>query len=127
MENFIIGLFSEQLSTYIHGFRKEQVNANLLSGKGEISEVHVKVEPINDIIKDFIPYIKLASIYVSKLSFNVSSIRNIRKSPIEISIDEVHIVLVERLAYSFSQEMWNDMTNYYLEQSKIHWDLLWTL
>ncbi len=119
MENFIIGLFTEQLSTYIHGFRKEQVNASLLSGKGEISEVHVNVEPINEVLKDFVPYIELASVYVSKVSFNVTSIRNIRKSPIEISVDEVHVVVTERMKFSgYHGQTWVEMAKGYVEQAK---------
>lgn len=119
MENFIIGLFSEQLSTYIHGFKKEQVNASLLSGKGEISEVQVKVEPINEILESIIPFVKLASVYVSKLSFNVKSVRNIRKAPIEIAIDEVHIVLLERMKFNVpSEQMWNEMAKSLVEKAK---------
>ncbi len=119
MENYIIGLFSEQLSTYIHGFRKEQVNANLLSGKGEISEVHVKVEPINEMIETCLPFIEFASVYISKLSFNVTSIRQIRKSPIEISIDEIHVVLIERLKFSgYSEQSWKEAAKSFVEKAK---------
>lgn len=119
MENYIIGLFSEQLSTYIHGFRKEQVNANLLSGKGEISEVHVKVEPINEMVETSLPFIEFASVYVSKLSFNVTSIRQIRKSPIEISIDEIHVVLIERLKFTgYSEQSWKEAAKSFVEKAK---------
>ena len=119
MENFIIGLFSQQLSKYIWGFNKEQVDASLLSGKGEIREVQVKVEPINDILKEFIPFIELASVYVSKLSFNAPSIRTIRKTPVEISIDEVHVVVVERLTVpNQSDETWLERAKAYVEQAK---------
>jgi hypothetical protein len=97
MEKFIIGLFSEQLSTYIHGFRKEQLNANLLNGKGEISDVQINVKPVNDILKRYTSLIELSSVYLSKLNFNVTSFRHIKKAPIEVAIDEVHIVLVEPL------------------------------
>eukprot|EP00557_Chaetoceros_sp_GSL56_P010386 CAMPEP_0176478374 /NCGR_PEP_ID=MMETSP0200_2-20121128/1149_1 /TAXON_ID=947934 /ORGANISM="Chaetoceros sp., Strain GSL56" /LENGTH=1917 /DNA_ID=CAMNT_0017874301 /DNA_START=31 /DNA_END=5784 /DNA_ORIENTATION=+ len=99
MEKFIIGLFSQQLETYIEGFRKEQVTANLLNGKGEISHVHIKVKPVNDILKRYTHLVELSSVYISKLSFNVTSLRNIKKAPIEIYIDEVHVVLVEPLEY----------------------------
>lgn len=75
MEKFIIGLFSEQLSTYIHGFRKEQLNANLLNGKGEISDVKIKVQPVNDILKRYTSLVELSSVYLSKLNFNVTSFR----------------------------------------------------
>jgi hypothetical protein len=116
---YIISLFSEQLSTYIHGFSKEQVNANLLSGKGEISEVHVKVEPINEIIETSLPFIEFSSVYISKLSFNVTSIRQIRKSPIEISIDEIHVVLVERLKFTgYSEQTWKEVAKSFVEKAK---------
>lgn len=100
MEKFIIGLFTQQLETYIEGFRKEQVTANLLNGKGEISHVQIKVKPVNDILKRFTPLVELSSVYISKLSFNVTSLRKIKKAPIEIYIDEIHVVLVEPLEYT---------------------------
>lgn len=99
MEKFIIGLFTQQLETYIEGFRKEQVTANLLNGKGEISHVHIKVKPVNEILKRYTHLVELSSVYISKLSFNVTSLRNIKKAPIEIYIDEIHVVLVEPLEY----------------------------
>lgn len=98
MEKFIIGLFSEQLSTFIHGFRKEQLNANLLNGKGEISDVQIKVQPVNAILRRFTSLVELSSVYVSKLNFNVTSFRQIKKAPIVITIDEVHIMVVEPLS-----------------------------
>jgi len=121
MEKFIIGLFSEQLETYIHGFRKEQLNANLLNGKGEISDVQIRVKPINDILKRYTNLIELSSVYVSKLSFNVTSFRYIKKAPIEISIDEVHIVLQEPLDYSGPGETaWPELAKAIVEKAKRH-------
>ncbi len=106
MEKFIIGLFTEQLSTYIKGFNKDQVNANLLNGKGEVKDIHVNVDPINELLRQYTNLIELSSVYVSKLSFNVTSFRNIKKAPIEISIDEVHVIAVESLAY----QGWNEFS-----------------
>lgn len=62
MENFIIGLFSQQLSTFIHGFRKEQVNANLLNGKGEIIDIYINVDPVNDIVRQMNPYFEFSKL-----------------------------------------------------------------
>jgi len=119
MEKFIIGLFSEQLETYIEGFHKEKVNANLLNGKGEISDVRVKVKPINDILKTYTSLVELSSVYISKLSFNVTSFRNIKKAPIEIFIDEVHVVLVEPLENDLTSEAaWPELAKLIVEKAK---------
>ena len=121
MEKFIIRLFSEQLETYIHGFRKEQLNANLLNGKGEISDVQVKVEPINEILRQYTSLIELSSVYLSKMNINVTSFRQIKKAPIEISIDEVHIVLVEPLLYPFAgqdHKSWMEQSTAVVEKAK---------
>lgn len=118
MEKFILRLFSEQLETYIEGFHKEQVNANLLRGKGEISDVRVKVKPVNDILKSYTSRVELSSIYISKLSFNVTSLRNIKKAPIEIFIDELHIVLVEPLEHSTMNEAaWPELAKNIIERA----------
>ena len=119
MEKFIIGLFSQQLETYIEGFHKEQVNANLLNGKGEITDVQAKVKPINDVLKTFTNLIELQSLFISKLSFNVTSLRNIKKAPIEIYIDEVHLVLIEPLEHELPPEtMWPTLAKQIVEKSK---------
>lgn len=119
MEKFIIGLFSQQLETYIEGFHKEQVNANLLNGKGEITDVQAKVKPINDVLKTFTNLIELQSLFISKLSFNVTSLRNIKKAPIEIYIDEVHLVLIEPLENELPPEtMWPTLAKQIVEKSK---------
>jgi len=119
MEKFILGLFSEQLENYIEGFHKEQVNANLLRGKGEISDVRVKVKPVNDILKSYTSLVELSSIYISKLSFNMTSLRNIKKAPIEIFIDEVHIVLVEPLEHSgMNEAAWPELSKQIVDRAK---------
>ncbi len=118
MEKFIIGLFTEQLSTYIKGFNKDQVNANLLNGKGEVKDIHVNVDPINELLRQYTNLVELSSVYVSKLSFNVTSFRNIKKAPIEISIDEVHVIVVESLAYqAFNEFSWPELAKSIVEKA----------
>ena len=62
-------------------------------------------KPLNAILKETTPFIELSSVYVSKLGFNVSSFTNLKKKPIEVSIDEVHVLLVEPL--SFKKRNWS--------------------
>jgi hypothetical protein len=81
------------------GFRKEQVNANLLNGKGEIRDVRVNCSFINDLISKITPFIALESIQISKLGFNVTSWPNIRKAPIVVDIEDVNVTIVEPLTY----------------------------
>jgi len=79
------------------GFRKEQVNANLLNGKGEIKNVELNCSFLNEQIMRVSPYIELESVHVSKLSFHVSSWTNLRQSPIVIDVEHVTAKIVEPL------------------------------
>ena len=79
------------------GFRKEQVNANLLNGKGEIKNVELNCSFLNEQIMRVSPYIELESVHVSKLSFHVSSWTNLRQSPIVIDVEHVTARIVEPL------------------------------
>lgn len=61
-------------------------------------------------MKETTPLVELSSVYVSKLSFNVTSFTNLKKKPIEVSIDEIHILIVEPLSYnetSYDRDEWN--------------------
>jgi N-terminal region of Chorein or VPS13 len=84
---------------YIIGFHKEQVNANLLNGKGEIHNVSINCAFLNEEISKFTRYIQLEDIHVSKLSFCVTSWTNLKKSPICIDIEQVTVKIVEPLSY----------------------------
>ena len=86
-------------SQFIIGFRKEQVNANLLNGKGEISNVELNCAVLNDTIAKMTPYVELERVHISKLSFVVSSWANLRKAPIVIDIEHVRARAVEPLHY----------------------------
>lgn len=97
MEQFVLGIFQEQLSKFIVGFRKEQVNANLLNGKGEITDVSLNCPVINDLLATVTPYVELESVHVSKLSFHVTAWANLRKAPILVDIEDVHVKIVEPL------------------------------
>jgi len=99
MEQFVLGIFQEQLSKFLVGFRKEQVNANLLNGKGEIRDVNINCSVINNLISKVTPFIILESIRVSKLSFNVTSWTNIKKAPICVVVEDVFVTIVEPLSY----------------------------
>jgi len=84
---------------FIIGFRKEQVNANLLNGKGEIKNVELNCSFLNEQIMKVSPFIELESVHVSKLSFHVSSWANLRQSPICIDIEHVTAKILEPLHY----------------------------
>jgi hypothetical protein len=99
MEQFVLGIFQEQLAKFIVGFRKEQVTASLLNGKGEIHDVELNCAFLNDELTKITPFIELESVHVSKFSFHVSSWTNIRKAPIIVDVEHIKAVAVEPLRY----------------------------
>ncbi|GKY99775.1 hypothetical protein MPSEU_000931400 [Mayamaea pseudoterrestris] len=99
MEQFVLGIFQEQLSKFIIGFRKEQVNANLLNGKGEITNVEVNCSFLNSHISKLTPFVELERVHISKLSFSVTSWTNLRKAPIIIDIENIEAYILEPLHY----------------------------
>lgn len=81
------------------GFRKEQVNANLLNGKGEIRDVEINCSLLNETLSKMTPFVELETVHVSKLSFHVSSWTNIRKAPILVHVEHVTATVNEPLHY----------------------------
>jgi hypothetical protein len=98
MEQLVLGIFQEHLAGIIVGFRKEQVNANLLNGKGEIRDVSLNCDIINDSIARLCPYIRLEEIHVSRIGFHVTSWTNLRKAPIIVDIGIVSAKIQEPLS-----------------------------
>jgi len=84
---------------FIIGFRKEQVNANLLNGKGEIRDVELNCSVLNENLSKMTPFVELEAVHVSKLSFHVSSWTNIRKAPILVHVEHVTATVKEPLHY----------------------------
>ena len=78
------------------------MNASLLTGKGEITDVELNVSLLNSIIRTHAPFVELESVHVTRLGFNVTSFANINRAPIEILVDEVHAKLVEPLEFEES-------------------------
>lgn len=100
MERFLLSTFKDTLAQFIVGFHPEQVNANLLVGKGEIINVDLNVDTINSLIlSKLTSRIRLKSAQITKLSFNVTSFTNLKKAPIIVKIDEINIMLVEPMEY----------------------------
>lgn len=77
----------------------QQVNANLLNGKGEIRDVEINCAVLNDDLRKMTPFIELESVHVSKLSFHVSSWTNIRKAPILVHVEHLTATVKEPLDY----------------------------
>ena len=50
MESFVLNLFSDQLSKVILDFNPNTINANLLSGKGSITNLRLNVDVINEFL-----------------------------------------------------------------------------
>jgi hypothetical protein len=87
-------------SKFIIGFRKEQVNANLLNGKGEIENVELNCSFLNNQLRALNRYLELESVRISKISFHVTSWTNLRKSPICIDVDGIVAEIREPLDYN---------------------------
>jgi hypothetical protein len=83
---------------FIVDFRKEQVNANLLNGKGEITDVSLNCAFLNQALAKVTPFIELESVHVSKLSFHVTAWSNLKKAPIVVVVEDVKATIVEPLA-----------------------------
>lgn len=99
MESILLNAFSEHLSKIIIGFRRDQINSSLLTGRGEITSVDLNCNVLNDILRSYTPLVELESVHVTRLGFNVTSFTNIKKAPIEVLIDEIHVKVVECLEY----------------------------
>ncbi|KAG7352504.1 chorein or VPS13 related protein [Nitzschia inconspicua] len=97
MEQAVLGIFQEQLAKVIVGFRKEQVNANLLNGKGEIRDVSLNCSFLNEKIATVTPFIEFEEIHVSRLGFHVTSWTNLRKAPIIVDIGHITAKIQEPL------------------------------
>lgn len=82
---------------FIVGFRKEQVNANLLNGKGEIRDVSLNCAFLNQALAKVTPFFELESVHLSKLSFHVTTWSNLKKAPIVVVVEDVKATIVEPL------------------------------
>ena len=99
MESLLLNAFSDHLSSIIIGFRRDQINSSLLTGRGEITSVDLNCHVLNDLLRGYTPLVELESVHVTRLGFNVTSFANIKKAPIEVLIDEIHVRVVECLDY----------------------------
>lgn len=77
------------------GFREEQINANLLNGKGEITNVFLNCSVINETVQKMSPLLEFEEIHVGQLGFHVMAWANLRKAPIMVDIGVVTAVLQE--------------------------------
>ena len=99
MEQFVLGFFQEHLARYIVGFRKEQINANLLNGKGEIKNVDLNCAILNEELAKMTSYVNLERIQISRLSFHVDSWTNLRNAPIHVDLEDIVVHVNEPLHY----------------------------
>jgi hypothetical protein len=69
MENFVLNLFSDQLSKVILNFHPSTINANFLSGKGSITNLRLNVDVINEFLNKpphgTVPFVKFTEIRLS--------------------------------------------------------------
>lgn len=73
------------------------MNANLLNGKGEITDVSLNCSFLNEAVAKITPFFEFKSIHVSKLGFHVTSWTNLRKAPIVVDIGCITATLIEPL------------------------------
>ena len=52
------------VSQFIVGFRKEQLNANLLNGKGEIRDVELNCAALNESLSKMTPMVELERVHL---------------------------------------------------------------
>eukprot|EP00984_Skeletonema_dohrnii_P031853 scaffold24896_cov189-Skeletonema_dohrnii-CCMP3373.AAC.8 len=103
MESFVLNLFSDQLSKVILDFNPNTINANLLSGKGSITNLRLNVDVINEFLNKpphgSLPFVKFTEIRLSELRVEVTSYTNLKKAPIVLVIEEIHASAVEPMEY----------------------------
>ena len=103
MENFVLNLFSDQLSRIIKDFSSSQINANFLSGKGSIRNVKLNTDLINDFLNKpphgTVPFLEFTEITLTELRVEVTSYTNLKKAPIVLVIEEIHAKAREPLEY----------------------------
>jgi len=103
MENFVLNLFSDQLSKIILDFHQSEINANFLSGKGSIRNVKLNVGLINDFLNKpphgTVPFLEFTEITLSELRVEVTSYTNLKKAPIVLVIEEIYAKAREPLEY----------------------------
>ena len=101
MEALLLSTFSEHLTTLVPDFSPAQISSSLLTGRGEITAVDLNCAHLNALLRSYLlnGAVRLESVHVTRLGFNVTSFANIKRSPIEVSIDEVHVRVVESLDY----------------------------
>ena len=99
----MLNLFSDQLSKVILDFNPNTINANLLSGKGSITNLRLNVDVINEFLNKpphgTLPFVKFTEIRLSELRVEVTSYTNLKKSPIVLVIEEIHASAVEPMEY----------------------------
>jgi len=103
MENFVLNLFSDQLSKIILDFSSTSINANFLSGKGSIKNVKLNVDLINEFLNKpphgSVPFLEFTEITLTELRVEVTSYTNLKKAPIVLVIEEIHAKAREPLEY----------------------------
>ena len=101
MESLLLSTFSEHLTTLVPDFSPAQISSSLLTGRGEITAVDLNCAHLNALLRSYLlnGAVRLESVHVTRLGFNVTSFANIKKAPIEVNIDEIHVRVVESLDY----------------------------
>lgn len=73
------------------------MNANLLNGKGEITDVSLNCAVINEAVRKVSPLLEFEEIHVDRLGFHVTAWANLRKAPIVVDIGVITAVVQEPL------------------------------
>lgn len=80
MENFVLNLFSDQLSKVILNFHPSTINANFLSGKGSITNLRLNVDVINEFLNKpphgTVPFVKFTEIRLSGEALSYLAVYN---------------------------------------------------
>ena len=80
------------------------VNASLLNGKGEITDLSLNCAAINELLSNVVPFVELDSVHISRVAFQVTSWTNLRKAPIMVDIEHITVHISEPLHYLFPRK-----------------------
>ena len=113
MENFVLNLFSDQLSKVILNFHPSTINANFLSGKGSITNLRLNVDVINEFLNKpphgTVPFVKFTEIRLSGEALSYLAVYNAesyKKIVFQCSLLIILLLLLRTRTSSGSDELY---------------------
>ena len=95
MESIILNIVQGYLKDYVNNFRKEQVSLNFLRGQGELRDLDINVDAINDLVFGASPGLRFTRILCNTLAIRSPDVWSLKNKPITFFIDRLFIEVAE--------------------------------